>query len=54
MFSSDIADGSTIGFASQLHLLVKALEMSSEAKFIEDFVSGLKISYSIDVPPFKC
>ncbi|KAK6144700.1 hypothetical protein DH2020_021520 [Rehmannia glutinosa] len=34
-----ISDGSTIGFASQLHLLVKALEMSSDAKFIEDFVS---------------
>ncbi|KAL1542338.1 rab3 GTPase-activating protein catalytic subunit-like isoform X2 [Salvia divinorum] len=35
----DVSDGSTIGFASQLHLLVKALEMSSEAKFIEDFIS---------------
>ncbi|GER51207.1 Rab3 GTPase-activating protein catalytic subunit [Striga asiatica] len=34
-----ISDGSTIGFASQLHLLVKAMEMSQEAKFIEDFVS---------------
>ncbi|XP_011101652.1 rab3 GTPase-activating protein catalytic subunit isoform X2 [Sesamum indicum] len=34
-----ISDGRTIGFASQLHLLVKALEMASEAKFIEDFVS---------------
>ncbi|KAL0382756.1 UNVERIFIED_CONTAM: Rab3 GTPase-activating protein catalytic subunit [Sesamum calycinum] len=34
-----ISDGRAIGFASQLHLLVKALEMSSEAKFIEDFVS---------------
>ncbi|KAL0452061.1 UNVERIFIED_CONTAM: hypothetical protein Slati_1184200 [Sesamum latifolium] len=34
-----ISDGRTIGFASQLHNLVKALEMSSEAKFIEDFVS---------------
>ncbi|KAL0340635.1 UNVERIFIED_CONTAM: hypothetical protein Sradi_4580300 [Sesamum radiatum] len=36
---SAISDGRAIGFASQLHLLVKALEMSSEAKFIEDFVS---------------
>ncbi|PIN14383.1 hypothetical protein CDL12_12992 [Handroanthus impetiginosus] len=34
-----ISDGSTIGFASQLRILVKALEMSMEAKFIEDFVS---------------
>ncbi|KAL1542339.1 rab3 GTPase-activating protein catalytic subunit-like isoform X1 [Salvia divinorum] len=38
-YLSDVSDGSTIGFASQLHLLVKALEMSSEAKFIEDFIS---------------
>lgn len=42
MFDSDISDGSIIGFASQLKLLVKALEVSSVAKFIEDFVSGLK------------
>lgn len=48
---SDIADGSTIGFASQLHLLVKALEMSSEAKFIEDFVSGFEILKSSAVVP---
>ncbi|GFQ00349.1 rab3 GTPase-activating protein catalytic subunit [Phtheirospermum japonicum] len=34
-----ISDGSIIGFASQLRLLIKALEMSSEAKFVEDFVS---------------
>lgn len=40
MCSSDICNGSTTGFASQLRLLVKALEMSPEAKFIEDFVSG--------------
>ncbi|XP_057428857.1 uncharacterized protein LOC130722215 isoform X3 [Lotus japonicus] len=31
--------GNRIGFASQLHLLVDALEMSFEAQFIEDFVS---------------
>lgn len=42
VFSSDISDGKTIGFASQLCLLVKALEMSLEAQFMEDFVSGLK------------
>ncbi|KAL6503627.1 hypothetical protein OROGR_025550 [Orobanche gracilis] len=39
MFSSGISDGSAIGFASQLRLLVKSLEMSLEAIFIEDFVS---------------
>ncbi|XP_075078987.1 uncharacterized protein LOC107824993 isoform X5 [Nicotiana tabacum] len=33
------SDGKRIGFASQLRLLVDALEMSMEAKFIEDFVS---------------
>ncbi|XP_012571330.1 uncharacterized protein [Cicer arietinum] len=32
--------GSRIGFASQLHLLVDALQMSFEAHFIEDFVSA--------------
>ncbi|XP_057512067.1 uncharacterized protein LOC130794228 isoform X2 [Actinidia eriantha] len=31
--------GNTIGFASQLHLLVNALDMSFEAQFMEDFVS---------------
>ncbi|KAH6761896.1 Rab3 GTPase-activating protein catalytic protein [Perilla frutescens var. hirtella] len=47
-----ISDGSAIGFASQLHLLVKALEMSSEAKFIEDFVSGSEtLKSSAVVPP---
>ncbi|KAL6580892.1 hypothetical protein OROMI_006815 [Orobanche minor] len=34
-----ISAGSAIGFASQLRLLVKSLEMSPEAVFIEDFVS---------------
>ncbi|XP_057789403.1 uncharacterized protein LOC131006243 isoform X2 [Salvia miltiorrhiza] len=48
----EISDGSTIGFASQLHLLVKALEMSSEAKFIEDFISGSEaLKSSAVVPP---
>ncbi|XP_057484605.1 LOW QUALITY PROTEIN: uncharacterized protein LOC130770977 [Actinidia eriantha] len=31
--------GNTIGFASQLHLLVNALDISFEAQFMEDFVS---------------
>ncbi|KAA8543714.1 hypothetical protein F0562_021540 [Nyssa sinensis] len=31
--------GNTIGFASQLHLLVNALDKSFEAQFMEDFVS---------------
>ncbi|TYH23769.1 hypothetical protein ES288_A03G039500v1 [Gossypium darwinii] len=35
----DSSKGDRIGFASQLHLLVNALEMSFEAPFIEDFVS---------------
>lgn len=30
------------GFASQLHLLVNALNVSFEAQFMEDFISGLK------------
>lgn len=33
--------GNQIGFASQLHLLVDTLDMSFEAQFMEDFVSGL-------------
>ncbi|KAL3518025.1 hypothetical protein ACH5RR_020614 [Cinchona calisaya] len=32
-------DGNTIGFASQLRLLVNALDSSLEAQFMEDFVS---------------
>ncbi|XP_022892669.1 rab3 GTPase-activating protein catalytic subunit [Olea europaea var. sylvestris] len=43
---SDISDGKTIGFASQLCLLVKALEMSLEAQFMEDFVSAVENSGS--------
>ncbi|KAK7321376.1 hypothetical protein VNO77_31967 [Canavalia gladiata] len=34
--------GNQIGFASRLHLLVDALEMSFEAHFMEDFVSADK------------
>ncbi|KAI5679747.1 hypothetical protein M9H77_00974 [Catharanthus roseus] len=32
-------DGNTVGFASQLHLLVDALNSSLDAQFMEDFVS---------------
>ncbi|XP_054818850.1 uncharacterized protein LOC129318225 isoform X2 [Prosopis cineraria] len=42
-FSPNLLEGSKgnqIGFSSQLHLLVDALEMSFEAQFIEDFVSA--------------
>ncbi|XP_044482414.1 rab3 GTPase-activating protein catalytic subunit isoform X2 [Mangifera indica] len=34
------AKGSRVGFASQLHLLVDALNMPFEAQFMEDFVSA--------------
>ncbi|KAG9158686.1 hypothetical protein Leryth_023116 [Lithospermum erythrorhizon] len=34
------SDDNIIGFASQLHLLVDALDTSLEAKFMEDFVSA--------------
>ncbi|CAL5426905.1 unnamed protein product [Camellia sinensis] len=37
--STDGSVGNTIAFASQLHLLVNALDMSFEAQFMEDFVS---------------
>ncbi|KAF5446664.1 hypothetical protein F2P56_032274 [Juglans regia] len=35
----DGSKGNQIGFSSQLHLLIDALDMSFEAQFIEDFVS---------------
>ncbi|KAJ8559459.1 hypothetical protein K7X08_003517 [Anisodus acutangulus] len=38
-FLSDDSGGKRIGFASQLQLLIDALHMSLEAKFVEDFVS---------------
>ncbi|KAL3838238.1 hypothetical protein ACJIZ3_022829 [Penstemon smallii] len=51
-----ISDGNTIGFASQLRLLIKALEMSLEAQFVEDFVSVEKsdsenLKSSAVIPP---
>ncbi|RVW65752.1 hypothetical protein CK203_057720 [Vitis vinifera] len=36
----------TMGFSSQLHLLVNALDMSFEAQFMEDFVSAVEKSGS--------
>ncbi|XP_021851525.1 uncharacterized protein [Spinacia oleracea] len=44
----------TVGFASQLSLLVVALEMSFEAQFLEDFVSDSnaeKLRSSASIPP---
>ncbi|KAF7824754.1 rab3 GTPase-activating protein catalytic subunit isoform X1 [Senna tora] len=48
--------GSRIGFSSQLHLLVDALEMSFEAQFMEDFVSvenpgSDNLNSSMVIPP---
>ncbi|KAK7301624.1 hypothetical protein RJT34_12493 [Clitoria ternatea] len=46
------SSGNRIGFASQLHLLVDALQMSFEAQFIEDFVSGSdNLKPSLVIPP---
>ena len=47
MFCRETSDGSTIGFASQLRLLVNALDSSLGAQFMEDFVSGLKNLYAV-------
>lgn len=41
LFRNDDSRGNRIGFASQLGLLVKALDLSLDAQFMEDFVSGL-------------
>lgn len=38
---SDGSRGNRVGFASQLRLLIDALDMSFHAQFMEDFVSGL-------------
>ncbi|XP_040991905.1 rab3 GTPase-activating protein catalytic subunit isoform X3 [Juglans microcarpa x Juglans regia] len=54
-FSQNLSDGSKgnqIGFSSQLHLLIDALDMSFEAQFIEDFVSGPdNLKTSMIIPP---
>ncbi|XP_051143274.1 uncharacterized protein LOC127259743 isoform X2 [Andrographis paniculata] len=44
-------DGNTIGFASQLRLLVEALEISLLAQFMEDFVSVDKYDFTNLSPP---
>ncbi|XP_010257061.1 PREDICTED: rab3 GTPase-activating protein catalytic subunit isoform X2 [Nelumbo nucifera] len=56
-YISDESEGNTIGFSSQLRLLVSALEMSFEAQFMEDFISvessssdNLKSSTAIPPP----
>ncbi|KAK1270865.1 hypothetical protein QJS04_geneDACA006016 [Acorus gramineus] len=41
---TDDSKGNTIGFTSQLRLLVNVFHTSFEAQFIEDFVSGLKLT----------
>ncbi|XP_075484211.1 LOW QUALITY PROTEIN: uncharacterized protein LOC142524222 [Primulina tabacum] len=41
-----VSGGNTIGFASQLHLLVRALKMSLDAQFLVDFVSAAENSGS--------
>ncbi|XP_073019709.1 uncharacterized protein [Primulina eburnea] len=47
-----VSGGNTIGFASQLRLLVRALKMSLDAQFVEDFVSGSETLKSSEaVPP---
>ncbi|XP_050220948.1 uncharacterized protein LOC126671238 isoform X2 [Mercurialis annua] len=52
----DSSEGNRIGFASQLHLLVIALDMSFAAQFMEDFASvenpgSEKLKSSMVVPP---
>ncbi|XP_042487115.1 uncharacterized protein LOC122067353 isoform X2 [Macadamia integrifolia] len=59
ILSSNITDepkGNTVGFASQLNLLVNALDASFEAQFMEDFVSAENsasdnLNSSLTVPP---
>eukprot|EP00258_Populus_trichocarpa_P048488 XP_024464507.1 rab3 GTPase-activating protein catalytic subunit isoform X3 [Populus trichocarpa] len=53
----DSSEGNRIGFASQLRLLVDALNMSFDAQFMEDFVSAVEnpgsdnLKSSMIVPP---
>ncbi|XP_073118917.1 uncharacterized protein [Henckelia pumila] len=46
-----VSGENTIGFASQLRLLARALEMSLDAQFVEDFVSGSETLKSSEVVP---
>ncbi|KAJ4972408.1 hypothetical protein NE237_005507 [Protea cynaroides] len=50
---TDEPKGNTVGFASQLHLLVNALDASAEAQFMEDFVSAENSASdsSLTIPP---
>ncbi|KAJ4979850.1 hypothetical protein NE237_010630 [Protea cynaroides] len=53
---TDEPKGTRVGFASQLRLLVNALEMSFEAQFMEDFVSAENsasdnLNSSMTIPP---
>ncbi|CAI9107041.1 OLC1v1006313C1 [Oldenlandia corymbosa var. corymbosa] len=52
----EILDKSMVGFASQLHLLVNALDSSLEAQYVEDFVSvensgSENVNSSAVIPP---
>jgi Rab3 GTPase-activating protein catalytic subunit len=38
---NDVSVGSRVGFASQIRFLVDSLDLSLDAQFLEDFVSGL-------------
>ena len=50
-FRNDDHKAKEVGFASQLSLLVDALETSFEAQFLEDFVSGSKdFSVCLTIP----
>ncbi|XP_024464508.2 uncharacterized protein LOC7454840 isoform X4 [Populus trichocarpa] len=55
--SPNLSEGNRIGFASQLRLLVDALNMSFDAQFMEDFVSAVEnpgsdnLKSSMIVPP---
>ncbi|XP_043724681.1 rab3 GTPase-activating protein catalytic subunit isoform X2 [Telopea speciosissima] len=53
---TDEPKGNTVGFASQLRLLVNALDASFEAQFMEDFVSAENsasdnLNSSLTIPP---
>nr|KYP59673.1 Rab3 GTPase-activating protein catalytic subunit [Cajanus cajan] len=56
-FKPEGSSGNRIGFASELRLLVDALEMSFEAQFMEDFVSAVEnpgsdnLKSSMVIPP---
>jgi len=47
MYRLEGSSGNPVGFASELRLLVDALQMSFEAQFMEDFVSGSNLFWCI-------